>query len=133
MKTLKTLLVFFVITGFTACCNSSSNTKCEKSDKIEASDNDKNEKDIKIDDLSQVIKDNIIASYPGAEIEEAEEVTNEDGTIIYEVEIKLEGKEIELMYDAEGKFIGAKDDDGDDDGDKNDDDDDDDDDKDDDK
>ncbi|TXI16670.1 MAG: hypothetical protein E6Q62_10980 [Nitrosomonas sp.] len=44
--------------------------------------------------------------YPKATIEEAEKVTKPDGTFsVYEVEIKNEGKKIELELDVNGKIL----------------------------
>ncbi len=48
----------------------------------------------------------ISKAYPNATIEDAEKVTKPDGTFsVYEVEIKNEGKKIELELDASGKIL----------------------------
>ena len=78
-------------------------------------DEDGNEREITLDELPQVIKDAIAKQYAGASIDEAEEVTAEDGVITYEVELKTADGEIEVMYAADGQFLGLEEDNDDDD------------------
>ena len=48
----------------------------------------------------------ITKAYPQATIEDAERVMKPDGTVtVYEVEIKTEGKKLELELDANGKIL----------------------------
>ncbi len=79
------------------------------------SDTETNEKEIKTADLPQTVKNAIAAQYPGAELLEADEITQKDGKITYDVEIKHNGKVTELMYDTQGNFLGEEKDDDDDD------------------
>jgi uncharacterized membrane protein YkoI len=76
---------------------------------------DVKEKEINPEMLPQVIKDDIAARYPGSQLLEADEITQKDGTLTYDVEIKHENKKLELMYDAAGNFLGLEADDNDDD------------------
>lgn len=56
--------------------------------------------------LPESIVQAISKSYPKATIEEAEKVMKPDGTVtVYEVEIKTEGKKLELELDANGKIL----------------------------
>lgn len=56
--------------------------------------------------LPEPIVQAISKAYPKATIEDAEKVMKPDGTvIIYEVEIKAEGKKLELELDANGKIL----------------------------
>jgi hypothetical protein len=73
-------------------------------------DDEENEKEISISELPQTIKDDVASRYPGAVITEADEVTLNDGTLRYDVEIKLDGREIDLVYDSEGTFLGEEND-----------------------
>lgn len=70
-------------------------------------------------DLPQSITADVATRYNGAVIEEAEMET-EDGVVTYEVEVSVNGSEVEAEYDANGVFIedeveSDEDDDGDDD------------------
>lgn len=56
--------------------------------------------------LPEPIIQAISKAYPKATIEGAEKVINPDGTVAaYEVEIKTEGKKLELELDANGKIL----------------------------
>lgn len=56
--------------------------------------------------LPEPIVQAISKAYPKATIEDAEKVMKPDGTVIvYEVEIKAEGKKLELELDANGKIL----------------------------
>ena len=56
--------------------------------------------------LPEPIVQAISKAYPKATIEDAEKVMKPDGTVIvYEVEIKTEGKKFELELDANGKIL----------------------------
>ena len=74
---------------------------------------DEIEKEISPNELPQSIKDDIMVRYPGAELLEADEITKEDGSVTYDVEIKSNGVITELMYGADGNFLGIESDDGD--------------------
>lgn len=61
--------------------------------------------------LPEPIVQAISKAYPKATIEDAEKVMKPDGTVtIYEVEIKTEGKKLELELDANGKILKAEED-----------------------
>ena len=56
--------------------------------------------------LPESIVQAISKAYPKATIEDAEKVMKPDGTVtVYEVEIKMEGKKLELELDASGKIL----------------------------
>lgn len=56
--------------------------------------------------LPEPIAQAISKAYPKATIEDAEKVMKPDGTVVvYEVEIKAEGKKLELELDANGKIL----------------------------
>ena len=74
---------------------------------------DEIEIEISPNELPQSIKDDIMVRYPGAELLEADEITKEDGSVTYDVEIKSNGVITELMYGADGNFLGIELDDGD--------------------
>lgn len=64
------------------------------------------EETIDVTALPEPIVQAISKAYPKASIEEAEMMTESDGTVIgYEVEIKTEGKKLELELDAHGKIL----------------------------
>ena len=78
-------------------------TGCKKEEKEEA---------VSVKDLPQAVVDAVKAKYPDAEIEEAEKDV-EDGSTVYDIEIILDGKEIEIEVTPEGKIL-EEDDEGDD-------------------
>ncbi len=81
----------------------------EDDDDEEEDDEEENEREIDPDALPQSIKDDITGRYPGAVLREADEVTQQDGSITYDVEIATsDGTIIELMYDADGNFLGIE-------------------------
>ena len=56
--------------------------------------------------LPEPIIQAISKAYPKATIEDAERVIKSDGTItVYEIEIKTEGKKLELELDSNGKIL----------------------------
>jgi hypothetical protein len=89
--------------------------------------------EIKASDLPEAERATLEKEAPGAEIEEIEK-EEENGQVIYEIEVKIDGKEMELEIAADGTLLEKEGDEGDkdEDGDDGDDDDDDDDDEDDD-
>jgi uncharacterized membrane protein YkoI len=77
----------------------------------EDDDDGENEREISTDIIPQPVKDNIASQYPGAKLLEADEITIPDGSITYDVEIESNGNITELMYDAQGNFLGVETDD----------------------
>lgn len=69
------------------------------------------EQEVEIDPetLPQAIRDDIESRYPGAELLEADKVTLDDGSINYEVEIKVAEKILELIYEEDGTYMGIED------------------------
>lgn len=67
------------------------------------------EESLDVKSLPEPIAKAISQAYPNATIEDAEKITKPDGTIIvYEVEIKNDGKKLELELDANGKILKAE-------------------------
>jgi hypothetical protein len=76
------------------------------------------ERAIFVDALPSAVVKAIKARYPKAKIEEAEEVTDEDGEVCYEVAVVADGKEVEVAVTPKGKIKKGDEDDGDDKGEK---------------
>jgi len=92
-------------------------------------DEEENEQPVKIEELPAAVKATFDKESSGAALEELEMET-EDGKVVYEAEVKLDGKDYEICVAADGTLLEKKLDGWDeDDGDEDDDDDDDDDDK----
>lgn len=66
------------------------------------------EKTIAAKDLPKVVAEALEKKYPKAEITKAEEITKDDKTS-YEMLIKVGGKKLEVVFDAQGKFIEEED------------------------
>jgi uncharacterized membrane protein YkoI len=78
------------------------------------------EREVEIKDLPKAVAEALAKKYPGAKLEEAEEVTAGDKRT-YEVEVVLaDKKELEVTLDAQGKILETKTEDEDDDDDKKD-------------
>lgn len=77
----------------------------------EEDEDDENEREISPSELPQIIKSAIASKYAGAEMVEADEVTQANGQITYDVELKLNGEIKEVMFDAKGEFLGVESDD----------------------
>jgi len=58
-------------------------------------------------DLPQSVRDYLAANYPDHPIEEADKEENRKG-LFYEVELMIDGQEVELRFDADGNFIEAE-------------------------
>jgi hypothetical protein len=76
------------------------------------------ERAIFVEALPSAVVKAIKAKYPKAKIEEAEEVTDEDGEVCYEVAVVADGKEVEVAVTPKGKIKKAGEDDEDDEDDK---------------
>ena len=76
------------------------------SDDGEDTDDGDDEEEVKVDpaDLPQAVKDAVSAEYPGVKITEAEKEI-EDGKTVYEVEIKKDGREIDIELSADGTIL----------------------------
>ena len=68
------------------------------------------EEEIKVKSLPEPVTQAIKKAYPKAKIKEAEKLMKPDGTVTgYEVEIKADGKEIELELDVSGNILKTED------------------------
>lgn len=64
------------------------------------------EEEIDVKSLPEPVAKAINEAYPKATVKEAEKLMKPDGTLTgYEVEIKTEGKKIELVLDVNGKIL----------------------------
>src|SRR5687767_10624966 len=90
---------------------------CEKGKPV-AEESEEKERAIAAADLPEAVSKDISTRYPGAAIKEADEITHNDKSITYDVELSQEGKVFEAMYKADGTFIGLESDDEDKEGDK---------------
>lgn len=61
------------------------------------------EKQIPVEDLPQGIIEYVQSNYPGEIYQEVAQITNEDGIISYDVQVKM----IDLVFDANARYIGA--------------------------
>ena len=55
-----------------------------------------------LDDLPKVVQKTVKANYPGAKIRGVAKEKNEEGGTVYEVEMTVKGKAIDIIVDAEG-------------------------------
>jgi putative PepSY-like beta-lactamase-inhibitor len=63
------------------------------------------ETEIAVTDLPEAVAKSISAKYPGAVISGAGKIEKADGKIIYEADIKMKGKKIEVELSGDGKFV----------------------------
>ncbi len=64
------------------------------------------EEEIDAKTLPELVSQAVMKAHPKGKIKEAEKVMTPDGTVTgYEVEIKSEGKELELELDSSGKIL----------------------------
>lgn len=73
------------------------------------------EEKVKLADCPEAVQKTIKAQANGGTIVEIEKETKKDGTVVYEAEIKKDGKEIEVEVAADGTLIEVEEEDDDDD------------------
>jgi uncharacterized membrane protein YkoI len=61
--------------------------------------------DIKESELPSKALAHISSSYPNKKIKESARITDDKKVITYEAEIKIDGKDCDLLFDASGKFL----------------------------
>jgi hypothetical protein len=83
-------------------------TSCNR----ETSHQEEKEVEINIAQLPQLVQNNIRLAYTGCKMIEADQITHTGGNITYDVELTHNGKTIEVMYDANGTFLGEENEDG---------------------
>ena len=77
------------------------------------------EEKVKLGDCPEAVQKTIKEKADGGKIVEIEKETKTDGTVVYEAEIKKDGKEFDVVVAADGTLIKVEEeDDGDDDGDE---------------
>lgn len=114
MKKLSYFLSAIALIAFTSCGQSATETTDESSDQevmeSEASDEEEDmdeeigyeERHISIDALPEAVLKAFNTGYAGVTVKEVEELTDAEGVISYEIEIEVDGQEIDLMYSANG-------------------------------
>ena len=63
------------------------------------------EEKVKLADCPEAVQKTIKEKANGGKIVEVEKETKKDGTVVYEAEIKKDGKEIEVVVAADGTLI----------------------------
>jgi hypothetical protein len=63
------------------------------------------EVEIKKQELPQAVLNYLKQNYPSKKIDEIAKITNDKNIVIYETEIKIDGKSRDLLFDANGKFV----------------------------
>jgi len=76
----------------------------------EKDDEDKDEDVVSIDEVPEAVKATILKHADGGKIQEIER-ENEDGKVIYEAEVLIGDKEVELKIDSNGKLLSKEEDD----------------------
>src|SRR5438309_1947438 len=100
MKLTKTVLLVLPMMAMLSC-------EKECLDHKDKNDN-ANERSINVSELPKAVTENIQVQFAGAELREADEITQKDGSITYDVEIKYNKKKKEVMYNANGKYLGEE-------------------------
>ncbi len=121
MKKMNVLSALVCVAVVLASCNQKTETEDAASteENLETTVGDEadlstaHEKAIEITALPSSVTSKIQSDYPGAELIEADEISQEDGAKSYDVEIKADGKTIEVKYDEKGTFLGVESDDAD--------------------
>ncbi len=119
MKNLILFCTLVVSVGFFSCAQDSafrqrntdtvqSRSAIDEDEELDDATEEENEVEIELSDLPQAVLDAIARSYAGSALKEADRITQDDGSITYDVEITREGEVIEVMYDAEGNFLGEE-------------------------
>jgi hypothetical protein len=80
-------------------------------DALDDAQEEESEIEIEVASLPQSIKDGIASRYAGAQLKEADKITQTDGSTTYDVEIVVNGEVIEVMYAADGGYLGEEEDD----------------------
>ena len=111
------LLVICALLVFGACASDQSQIRetdeiaLRSTDDDEAEDvyeADENEIEINPADLPQEVLDGLNAQFESAILLEADQITHEDGSVTYDVEMRFEGRTLEVMFDAAGQFLGEE-------------------------
>lgn len=111
MKPLSTLLLSTILLAGVSCGKSN-----------EGTDQEENEREIQLTELPEAVSSKLSEEHPDAVLKEADEITKEDGSKTYDIEVEINGRTLEYMYDAEGNYLGEEIDDEDDGDDEEDDD-----------
>jgi uncharacterized membrane protein YkoI len=75
---------------------------------------DDNEVELSLDQVPAAVRDTLVREARGARIDTVERET-ENGRTVYEAEVTVDGKEVEIEVDAAGRLLGVEVDDEDDD------------------
>jgi hypothetical protein len=63
------------------------------------------EQEIKVSALPKTVTDYVTKNYAGHKISEAAKITDADGKMMYEAEVKKGKEEMDLLFNADGTFI----------------------------
>src|ERR1700757_1802986 len=63
------------------------------------------EQEIKVSALPKTVTDYVAKNYTGHKISEAAKITDADGKMMYEAEVKKGKEEMDLLFNADGTFI----------------------------
>lgn len=88
--------------------NVQSRSATDEDENLEDATEEENEVEIKLSALPQAIVKAIAGTYAGSTLKEADKITQNDGTVTYDIEITFDGEVIEVMYDGEGNFLGEE-------------------------
>jgi len=85
--------------------------EAEEEEEKEGEERDEEDKDegvtVSLGDLPEAVQDTLKIAAPNGEIEEIEK-EEEDGKVVYEVDVKIDGKEFELKIAADGTLLKKK-------------------------
>ena len=74
-------------------------------DDLTADSQDENEREVTAEAIPGPAMDDIKARFTSYEIDDVDEVTHEDGSITYDIEIKTSDGDFELEYSSSGEFV----------------------------
>ncbi len=82
----------------------------DKDEGDDDNDNDEDEEEVTLDEAPAAVKATILAQAQGGAIKEIERET-EDGQVVYEAEVEINGKEYEIEVAADGTLLEIEEDD----------------------
>lgn len=97
MKNVKILIAVLPMLLFIACGKEGKN-----------SHEDEVEREIKISELPKAVVNAIEVQFSGAILKEADEITQPNGELTYDVEIEHKSSKMEVMYNSRGEYLGTE-------------------------
>lgn len=126
MKKIAYISAAFALIFSMACATNNENSDSQDEVMTEGTDEameemnneeENNEREISVQELPESVASAVRSSYEDYTISEVEEITAPDGVITYEIELKKDGEEMDVIYGADGRFMGIEEEDDDDNGD----------------